>query len=164
MPLAETVYYLEMNSVDELRLSARSIDVRLLKDFDAKFSRSIYADVGGNYNWIERSNWTDDQWLERLRQPNVETWLAYADRELAGFFELELQAGGSVEISYFGLLPDFVGKGLGGAMLSAATQRGWDMGASRVWLHTSSLDHPHALPNYQARGFRVYNLVDIPGP
>ena len=163
MPLAETIYYLEMSSADELRPSAKALDVQLWEDFDAKFSRSIYADIGGNYNWIERSNWTDDQWLERLRQPNVDTWLSYSDRELAGFFELGLQADNSVEIVYFGLLPPFEGRGLGGAMLSAATQRAWDMGGSRVWLHTSSLDHPHALSNYQARGFRVYNRVEIPG-
>jgi hypothetical protein len=27
--------------------------------------------------------------------------------------------------------------------------------SQRVWLHTASADHAHALPNYQARGFRV---------
>ena len=82
---------------------------------------------------------------------------------MAGFFELEMQDGGSVEIVYFGLLSRFVGRGLGGAMLTAAVQRAWDMGASRVWLHTSSLDHPHALPNYRARGFHVYKREYIPG-
>ena len=93
----------------------------------------------------------------------METWLAHDGEEVAGFFELEMQDGGSVEIVYFGLLSRFVGRGLGGAMLTAAVQRAWDMGASRVWLHTSSLDHPHALPNYRARGFHVYKREYIPG-
>jgi hypothetical protein len=26
----------------------------------------------------------------------------------------------------------------------------------RVWLHTSSRDHPHAKPNYERRGFRPF--------
>jgi hypothetical protein len=30
------------------------------------------------------------------------------------------------------------------------------MGARRVWVHTCSLDHPGALANYLARGFRVF--------
>ena len=74
----------------------------------------------------------------------------------AGYFELERQAEGSVEIAYFGLLPQFVGRGLGGALLSAAVERGWEGGARRVWLHTCSLDHAAALPAYQARGFRIF--------
>ncbi len=163
MPLAETITYLEMNSREELRPSASVVKVCRRYTRDAGFSRSLYADVGGEYNWIERSNWTGDQWLERLASPNVETWLAYDEGEVAGFFELEMQDGGNVEIVYFGLLPRCVGSGLGGAMLTAAVQRAWDMGASRVWLHTSSLDHPHALPNYRARGFRAYRRDHIPG-
>ena len=163
MPLAETITYLEMNSREELRPAASVVKVCRRYTRDAGFSRSLYADVGGEYNWIERSNWTGDQWLERLASPNVETWLAYDEGEVAGFFELEMQDGGNVEIVYFGLLPRCVGSGLGGAMLTAAVQRAWDMGASRVWLHTSSLDHPHALPNYRARGFRAYRRDHIPG-
>ena len=151
-----------MKSRDDLRPAAGTVEVRLQESHDPDFSRSLYANVGGNYNWIERSGWTDRQWLDQLTGPNVETWYAYDSGELAGFFELEMQESNSVEIVYFGLLPEFVGKGLGGAMLSEAVLRAWDMGASRVWLHTSSLDHAHALPNYQARGFRVYNKVDIP--
>ena len=163
MLLAETITYLEMNSREELQPSASVVKVCRRYERDAGFSRSLYADVGGEYNWIERSNWTDGQWLERLAQSNVETWLAYHAGDVAGFFELEMQDGGNVEIVYFGLLPQSVGRGLGGAMLTAAVQRAWDMGASRVWLHTSSLDHPHALPNYRARGFRVYKRENIPG-
>jgi hypothetical protein len=30
----------------------------------------------------------------------------------------------------------------------------------RVWLHTCSLDHPAALANYQARGFRIFDTVE----
>lgn len=36
--------------------------------------------------------------------------------------------------------------------------RTWVLEVDRdaAWLHTSSLDHPHALPNYLARGFRPF--------
>jgi GNAT superfamily N-acetyltransferase len=162
MPPAETIYYLEMKSRDDLRPAAEPVEVRLQESHDPRVSRSLYANVGGNYNWIERGGWTDRQWSDQLTGPNVETWYAYDSGELAGFFELEMQESNSVEIVYFGLLPEFVGKGLGGAMLSKALLRAWEMGASRVWLHTSSLDHAHALPNYQARGFHIYNKVDVP--
>jgi GNAT superfamily N-acetyltransferase len=86
----------------------------------------------------------------------------------AGYFELEAQppsppsplpqgeGGIDVEIAYFGLLPQFVGCGLGSHLLTCAIECGWKMGARRVWVHTCTLDHPQALANYQARGMRLY--------
>ena len=58
------------------------------------------------------------------------------------------------------LLPQFIGTGRGGQFLTAAIARAWQMGANRVWLHTSTLDHPRALANYQARGFRIFRTED----
>ena len=63
-----------------------------------------------------------------------------------------------MEIVYFGLLPTFTSKGLGGWALSEAAKRGWAMGAKRVWVHTCDLDHPGALANYIARGFRQFKV------
>jgi GNAT superfamily N-acetyltransferase len=72
----------------------------------------------------------------------------------AGYFELREHDDASVEIAYFGLLPDFIGRGWGKYLLTRAVQIAWDLGATRVWLHTCTLDHPAALPNYLKRGFR----------
>ena len=57
-------------------------------------------------------------------QEGLETWLAYWEGEVAGYFELEVQDGGHVEIALFGLLPQMFGKGLGSAMLSLAVSAG----------------------------------------
>jgi GNAT superfamily N-acetyltransferase len=73
----------------------------------------------------------------------------------AGYFELRRDADGGVEIAYFGLLEEFIGGGLGGHMLSEAARRAWAFDADRVWLHTSTLDHPAALQNYLKRGFVI---------
>ena len=61
-----------------------------------------------------------------------------------------------MEVAYFGLLPGFVGRGLGKFLLTQAVERAWARGAARVWLHTSSLDHTSALPNYLSRGFSIW--------
>ena len=58
-----------------------------------------------------------------------------------------MQKDRSVEIAFFGLLPQFIGKGLGGYLLSEAIRKAWDLDASRVWVHTCTLDHPRALGN-----------------
>jgi ribosomal protein S18 acetylase RimI-like enzyme len=77
---------------------------------------------------------------------------------------MEKAPDGDVEIKSLGLLPRFIGQGLGGHLLTVAVERAWapiedgGMGATRVWLHTCTHDHPHALHNYQARGFRVCKI------
>jgi GNAT superfamily N-acetyltransferase len=82
----------------------------------------------------------------------------------AGYFELRREADRSVEIVYFGLLDQFTGRGLGGHMLTEAVRMAWDSGALRVWLHTNTLDHPAALPNYLKRGFRVTRTEEYEVP
>ena len=58
---------------------------------------------------------------------------------------------------YFGLGVRFIGKGMGGYLLSQAIEKAWSLeNTQRVWVHTCSLDHPSALKNYQARGFSIF--------
>ena len=120
------------------------------------FFRYLYAEVGRGYFWLERVRWTDEQIRARLADPAVSLFLLTVAGAPAGYFELEKHHDGSVEVSYFGLLPEFQGCGLGKFMLTEAAEAAWALDASRVWLHTCTLDHPGALANYLARGFRPY--------
>ncbi len=154
-----TTYYLEMTSPADLRPARTAADgfrVEQARIASPELNRFFYTAVGGDWFWVDRLSWSYDQWLAWVDRPELETWIAYLDGTPAGYFELEKQQDGNIELTYFGLLPRFVGRGLGGALLTAAVERAWRMGASRVWLHTCSLDSPAALPAYQARGFRLY--------
>ena len=91
---------------------------------------------------------------EHLDTPGVSIWLMSWEDAPAGYFELREHDDASVEIAYFGLLPDFIGRGWGKYLLSRAVESAWQLNPSRVWLHTCTLDHPAALPNYVKRGFR----------
>jgi GNAT superfamily N-acetyltransferase len=62
----------------------------------------------------------------------------------------------SAELSYFGLMPDFIGRGLGTWLLGTAIETAWARPIERLWVHTNTLDHPRALPNYQRQGFTPY--------
>lgn len=168
------VWHLQMTDPAELRPSSRTpanFTVAQAAVPSPSFSRFLYTAVGGVWHWSDRLPWTWDQWMVWLDRPELETWVGYVRGTPAGYTELERQADGSVEIAYFGLLPQFTGQGLGGALLTAAIRRGWEMDARRVWVHTCSLDHPHALANYQARGLRLFHtdrlwreLGETPGP
>jgi len=123
-----------------------------------ELNRFLYTAVGAEWWWYDRLPWNRARWLEYLDRPELETWVAYVSGTPAGYFELERQDEGNVELVAFGLLPRFIGKGLGRPLLTAAISRAWDMGARRVWVHTCDLDHPRALANYQARGFEVFRV------
>src|SRR5687767_14537661 len=138
-------------------------------------NRFLYTAVGGGWFWSDRLGWSFADWRAYLERPEVETWIALLDGTPAGYFELEQQAEGSVEIAYFGLLPAFTGRRFGAYLLSVATARAWSLwppATRRVWLHTCSLDSPIALANYQARGFRLFKTEvhtatlpeETPGP
>jgi GNAT superfamily N-acetyltransferase len=153
------IYHLEMLDPVALRparYEPADVALRQAGIPSPEFNRFLYAAVGGDWHWRDRLTWTYDRWLEYLDRPEQETWVAYRRDTPAGYVELERQPGDSVELAYFGLLPQFIGQGIGGWLLTQAIARGWQMGARRVWVHTCSLDHPSALANYQARGLRVF--------
>jgi GNAT superfamily N-acetyltransferase len=153
------IYSLEMTSPADVlpsRRRAEGFRIEQARIPTPELNRFLYTAVGGDWSWIDRLGWTYAQWLAWLDRPELETWIGYLEGTPAGFFELERQPAETVEIALFGLLPGFLGRGLGGALLTTAVERAWAMGASRVWVHTCSLDGPAALANYQARGFRLY--------
>ena len=155
-------HHLEMTDPSQLvpaRKSAPTFSLCQAEIPCPALNRFLYTAVGGDWYWTQRLAWSYAQWQTYLAQAGVETWVAYVAGTPAGYFELEAQAEGNIEIAYLGLLPPFIGHGLGGALLTATVERAWALGARRVWVHTCSLDHPNALPGYQARGFRVFKIV-----
>lgn len=158
-PVVEVVRtYLELRSPGDLRPSRGAGSVARFARSDrisVERYRALYRAVGHAWHWHDRDAWSDDELAAYLDQPGVHVWECFVGDETAGYFELSRGDDDAVEIAYFGLVGDFIGRGLGGAMLTRAVHEAWALGASRVWLHTCTLDSPHALPNYLARGFRV---------
>lgn len=120
------------------------------------FFRYLYREVGRFYHWIDRLGWSDEEVREHLARPGLSLYAMYSAGAPAGYFELQQHEDGSTEIAYFGLIPEYIGKGLGKRLLNAAIERAWETGANRVWLHTCSLDDPAAMPNYIKRGFKPF--------
>jgi GNAT superfamily N-acetyltransferase len=151
--------YLEMRDPSELN-GAISDDPRVrierILDCSPSLFRSLYAEVGRQYHWVDRLPWTDEEIFAHMSQPGFSIWLLTEDDQTAGYFELSNCEDGSIEVAYFGLLPEFIGRGLGKHLLTSAVEQAWAEGANRVWLHTCTLDNPAALPNYLKRGFQPF--------
>jgi GNAT superfamily N-acetyltransferase len=158
MPSVQVVRtYLEMRRPEDLRPAQEPRDpprLERIENCSGSFFRYLYEEVGRAYHWVDRLKWSDDRVHAHLDDPNVSLWLLSSGSSPAGYFELRRHGDDSVEVAYFGLLPEFVGRGWGGHLLTLAVREAWAMRPERVWLHTCTLDHPAALPNYLKRGFR----------
>jgi len=138
-----TVWHLELVERSSFKRSAEPLRFRLERVTapTPAFLRFLYVATGSDWRWTDRLPWTDAQWLARQADPNVEFWVAMDEGAPAGYFELARHDDGrTVE------------------MLSAAVERGWEMGAARVYVNTCSLDHPVALENYKRRGFEIFDV------
>jgi GNAT superfamily N-acetyltransferase len=155
----------EMTSPDQLvpaRPSPVAIELQELTADAASTVRTTYRRVFLPFGSAGRADWSESQWAEELASSNIHVWLARAKDEVIGLIDLETEPSGDVGIVIFGVTPNIIGKGYGGTLLTLATRLAWELVAktktgTRVWVQTSSRDHPHAIPNYEARGFRRFD-------
>ena len=156
--------FLEIRDVKNLKVNSTK-KIRLLvkkTNPDFQLNKFFYKQVGKKHRWVDRLSWSDEKWIKYISNKNLDTYLITEKEDLAGFFELlynpELK---ETEISYFGLLEEYIGKGIGGYALSEAIKKSFEKNIKRVWLHTCTLDHPNALKNYIARGMKVFRKENI---
>ena len=172
MIVEQTVTYLRMPNPRQLRPS-RPVEGLELGQVDdpsgigTPVLRALHDQIAAPHHWSSLS-WSDGRWKEWLTTPGLQHWYVEFRGRRIGWACLQRHSATEVEIDNFGLIPSVVGQGFGGPALTRLTRIAWDLiveegipaeesaAAPCVWLHTSSFDHPHALPNYQARGFEVY--------
>ncbi|WP_067811130.1 GNAT family N-acetyltransferase [Actinomadura kijaniata] len=164
---AVTEWVMEMRDPADLRpapLPPVEMAFTLARVPSPDLNRALYAAVGARVCWTDRFTWSHDDWRAWVERPELGTWIVMAEGTVAGFFEIEAQPSGDTEIHLVGLTPAFVGRGHGGYLVEQCVRRAWRRGrlwaehtgpATRVWLRTSTLDHPNALANYRRRGFKV---------
>ena len=157
--------YLEIKSIKDLsEIKKPSADYSLVKvsQNDFQLNKFFYNQIGKHHQWIDRLSWQDKNWIEYVSNPNLLTFVLRKNEDIAGFFELIYHKDKSeIEIAYFGLLKEYLGKKLGGYMLTEAIKRSFSYNVKRVWVHTCSLDHKYALKNYLSRGMKIYSTETL---
>ena len=69
--------YLEINSVKELIEPKYDLDkysFELVRTDDFQLNR-FYKEVGRNHNWLDRLNWTDEQWIKYISDKKIKTYV-----------------------------------------------------------------------------------------
>jgi GNAT superfamily N-acetyltransferase len=160
------VVYLEMRAPSERQVTPPATDIRIQRacGLSVEQYRELYRGVGAAYHWTDRIRMPDALLRGIIEDDRVEIYVLYVADRPAGYAELDRRVGGEVELSYFGLFPAFVGRGLGAYFLSWALAQAWSYGPRRVWVHTCDLDHPAALPLYLRAGFVAYDQRTVEQP
>ena len=157
--------YLEiksLNQLSEIKKFGDNYSLNQVIPNDFQLNKFFYKQIGKNYQWVDRLIWTDKNWIEYVSSPNLFTFVLKNNDDIAGFFELMYHKDKlETEIAYFGLLKEYIGKKLGGYMLSEAIKKSFSYNVKRVWAHTCSLDHKNALKNYLSRGMKIYNTETV---
>ncbi len=158
-----TVYYLEMLAPSRRVLPAprAGLSVEYVRSPSVPYYRSLYDAVGKDYGWQGRRKMSDEALAAIIGDPRDEMHVLRVDGQPAGFTELDRRQGDEIELVQFGLLPAFIGQGLGKWFLQWTVDKAWSYGPKRFWLHTCTLDHPVALSNYQKAGFALYRQETI---
>ena len=160
-----TITYLEMHQRPIIGQSCsyavEHISVLELYQPTMSFYRYLYYHVGEPWRWYKRRLLNDNNLRSIIHNPEVSIYVLYFHGSPAGYFELDGRLKNEIELAYFGLLPDFIGRGLGPKLLNWALKSAWNQGPNRVWVHTCTLDHPKAIHCYRQAGFKTYREETI---
>jgi len=155
--IASVVTFLEMRERPALEAgSANQVGLRPVLTPDLDWYRALYRRAGTQWLWFSRLEMTDEQLSALLNSPTNELFVAEFEGNEIGMAELDRSHAPDVEITFFGLFAEAMGKRLGRPFMNALLERAWHGSAARVWLHTCNLDAPAALPFYMKCGFHAY--------
>jgi GNAT superfamily N-acetyltransferase len=126
----------------------------------------LYRRVGTSVLWDQRLAIASDALDSLLASDALAIYaMRGGDGNAIGFCEFDRHGFPDIELKNFGVIPAAQGRGLGSWLLSVALQAQWRSGASRIWLHTDTWDHPAAVKVYERAGFRVFDVRDeLAGP
>ena len=157
--------YLEISSINELVEKNKPFeDLYLEKVYppDFQLNKFFYREIGKKHRWVDRLVWNDKKWIDYLENSGVNTYTLKHKKDLIGYFEQIFDKDKlDCEIAYFGILEEYIGKQLGGYLLSEAIKISFNIGSKRIWVHTCSFDHKNALKNYLSRGMKVFKSENL---
>ena len=124
--LLEVVTYLEM--IDRpigVGISTPRAGTNLERVIDPPLEsyRALMRLIGEPWMWWERLSLDDATLTAVLSDPETDLNLLKLDGETAGILELDWRQPGEVEIAFFGLIPDAIGRGLGRYLMTSALDR-----------------------------------------
>ena len=158
-------FFLEIKrtqNTNQVPILSKKIEVYLDKEKDININKFFYRQVGKDQFWRDRLLWSDKEWEKYVGNKSLETGVMKLDGQLIGFYEQQFHAfKNEVELIQMGILKEHQGKKYGSFLLEHIINEAFNTNAERIWVHTCSLDHKHALDNYLSKGFKIFKEETI---
>lgn len=158
------VTYLEMNEVPKFDWPENlkhKLSIFLAEDFPSWYFLFFYKQVGEKYFWTDWLNKSNKEIDDFVGNKNVLLYTFIKDGFPAGFYMLDYRTKDICDISFFGLVKEAIGMGLGKYLLKTAILTAWDSRKiKKLTINTCSLDHKNALYLYQKYGFSAVDFKD----
>ena len=158
------VTYLEMNDAPKFDWPKNlkyKLSILLAENFPSWYFLFFYKQVGKKYlwtDWLEKSKEEIDQFVN---DKQVLLYTLIKDGLPCGFYMLDYRKKVVCDISFFGLVEEAIGKGLGKYLLKTAILTAWDSRKiKKLTVNTCSLDHKNAIYLYQKYGFKAVDFKD----
>ena len=158
------VTYLEMNDAPKFDWPKNlkyKLSILLAENFPSWYFLFFYKQVGKKYlwtDWLEKSKEEIDQFVN---DKQVLLYTLIKDGLPCGFYMLDYRKKDVCDISFFGLVDEAIGKGLGKYLLKTAILTAWDSRKiKKLTVNTCSLDHKNAIYLYQKYGFKAVDYKD----
>jgi GNAT superfamily N-acetyltransferase len=136
--------------------------VYLVKEKNININKFFYRQIGKDHFWRDRLLWSDKDWNKYVDNKNLETGVMKLNEELIGFYEQEFhKKKNEIELIQMGILKEHQGKKFGSFLLKYIIHKAFAKNVERVWVHTCSLDHKHALDNYLSKGLVIFKEQEV---
>lgn len=159
--VANVATFLEMRSKPDVSslVPGQGLALERWSGADLITYRSLFKAIGENWMWYSRLVMPDHELLRIFREPRIEIYRLLDKGTVAGLLELDFSGKDECELSFFGLLPEAIGKGAGRFLMNEAIRLAWVKPIKRFWVHTCTFDHPTALSFYRRSGFIPYQVA-----
>ena len=159
------VTYLEMDNrpkFDWPKNLKHKLNILLAESFPSWYFLFFYKQVGKNYYWTDWLRKSDEEISEFVNDRNVLLYTLIKDGWPVGFYMLDYRKNDICDLSFFGLVGEVIGIGLGKYLLQTAILTAWDnRKIKKLTVNTCSLDHKSAIYLYQKYGFTPVRYKDL---
>jgi len=129
---------------------------------DININKFFYKQIGKDHFWRDRLLWSDKEWHKYVDNMRLETGVMKIKEIPVGFYEQEFhKEKNEIELIQMGILKEYQGKKFGSFLLEYIMHMAFAKNVERLWVHTCSLDHKHALANYLSKGFKIFKEETI---
>jgi GNAT superfamily N-acetyltransferase len=156
--LANVVTHLEMRTAPPAGVTPTTSEfaVRRVNEPNLESYRRLFRAIGENWLWFSRLRLSDEELRAIVHDPAIDIYVLSDTGMDCGLLEFDRRQMPDIEISFFGVTQEVIGKGAGRALLAYCLPLAWQHKTQRIWLHTCTSDHPAAMPFYLKFGFVAY--------